>query len=65
MEEACVSKSLEANHGCLVKCTGLYADVWYSEQDNKMPDKIDDGDARLLKMLKDGECYDLKPEELS
>ena len=51
-----MSKALEANHGCLVKCAGLYADVWYSEEDNKMPHKIDDGDARLLKMLKDGEC---------
>ena len=54
MEEACVTKALEVNHGCQVKCTGLYADVWYSEEDNKLPDKIDDGNAMLLNMLKDG-----------
>ena len=57
MEEACVTKALKVNHGCQVKCTGLYADVWYAEEDNKIPDKIDDGNARLLNMLKDGEFY--------
>ena len=57
MEEACLKKAMEVNHGCQVKCTGLYADVWYSEEDNKIPDKIDDGNARLLKMLENGEFY--------
>ena len=46
---------MQANHGCLIQCTGLYADVWYSEEDNKIPDMINDGDAKLLAMLKVGE----------
>jgi len=54
MEEECVSKAVEGNYGCQVKCSGLYADVWYSEEDNKIPDKIDDVYTRLLNMLKDG-----------
>ena len=63
-EESCVTRAMQANHGCLVKCTGLYADVWYAEEDNKIPDKINDGDAKLLALLKVGElpqcCEDLK-----
>ena len=55
MEEVCVGKALEANHDCLMKCDGLYADVWYSEEDNKIPDQINGGDAALLQMLKEGE----------
>ena len=54
MEKTCVDNALNANHGCLVKCTGLYADVRYSEEDNKIPDMINDGDAKLLAMLKVG-----------
>ena len=53
-EESCVASALQANYGCLVKCTGLYADVWYSEEDNKIPDMINHGDAKLLAMLKVG-----------
>ena len=49
-----MASAMQANHGCLVKCTGLYADVWYSEEDNKIPDMINDGDAKLLAMLKAG-----------
>ena len=53
-EESCVASAMQANHGCLVKCTGLYADVRYSEEDNKIPDMINDGDAKLLALLKVG-----------
>ena len=49
-----MASAMQANHGCLVKCTGLYADVWYSEEDNKIPDMINDGNAKLLAMLKVG-----------
>ena len=63
-EDSCVENTMQAKNGCLVKCTGLYADVWYSEEDNKIPDKINDGDAKLLALLKVGElpqcCEDLK-----
>ena len=55
MEEACVTNSLKADHECLVKCSGLYADVLYSEDDNKLLDTISGGDATLLEMLKEGE----------
>ena len=54
MDEECVEKASEVDHGCQVKCTGLYADVWYSEEDTKLPDKIDGGNTMLLNMLKDG-----------
>ena len=54
---ACVTKALEVDFGCQVKCDGLYADVWYSEEDNQVPDKIENGDAALLNMLKDGELF--------
>ena len=54
---ACVTRALEVNYGCQVKCDGLYADVWYSEEDNQVPDKIENGDAALLNMLKDGELF--------
>ena len=57
MEEACVKNALNVNHGCLVECTGLYADVWYSEEDNKIPDMINEGNAKLLSMLKVGKHY--------
>ena len=53
-EELCVASAMQANYGCLVKCTGLYADVWYSEEDNKIPDMINDGNAKLLDLLKVG-----------
>ena len=53
-EESCVASAMQENQGCLVKCTGLYADVLYSEEDNKIPDMINDGDAKLLAMLKVG-----------
>ena len=49
-----MEKASEVDHGCQVKCTGLYADVWYSEEDTKLPDKIDGGNTMLLNMLKDG-----------
>ena len=49
-----MASAMQANHGCLVKCTGLYADVRYSGEDNKIPDMITDGDAKLLAMLKVG-----------
>ena len=54
-EESCVARAMQANHGCLVKCTGLYADVWHSEEDNKIHNMINDGNAKLLEMLKFGE----------
>ena len=57
LELACVTRALEVKHGCQVKCDGLYADVWYSEEDNQVPDKIENGDAALLNMLKDGELF--------
>ena len=54
-EDSCVENTMQAKNGCLVKCTGLYADVWYAEEDNKIPDMINDGEAKLLAMLKVGE----------
>ena len=54
MEESCVAKALKADSGCQAKCTGLYADVWYAEEENKMPDRVDDRDIMLLNMLQDG-----------
>ena len=57
MEEACVLKALQKDHACLVKCTGMYVDVWYQEEDNKTPDKIDGQDGMLLKMLQDGKVF--------
>ena len=49
-----MASAMQENHGCLVRCTGLYADVWYSEEDNTIPDMINDGNAKLLAMLKVG-----------
>jgi len=46
--------ALRATHDCLAKCTGLYADVWYSEEDSHIPEKIEEGDNMLLNMLKEG-----------
>ena len=43
-----------------MKCDGLYADVWYSEEDSQVPDKIENGDVALLNMLKDGELFPSK-----
>ena len=57
LELACVTRALEVDYGCQVKCDGLYADVWYSEEDYQVPDKIENGDAALLNMLKDGELF--------
>ena len=54
LEETCIARALQKDHGCLAQCTGLYADVGYSEEDHKMPDKIDNRDDMLLSMLKDG-----------
>ena len=54
VEETCIARALQKDHGCLPQCTGLYADVEYSEEDHKMPDKIDGRDEMLLNMLKDG-----------
>ena len=54
MEESCVAKASESEYGCQPKCTGLYADVWYAEEENKMPDRVDDRDNMLLNMLQDG-----------
>ena len=54
LEEACIARALQKDHGCLAQCTGLYADVGYSEEDYKVPDKIDGRDEMLLNMLKDG-----------
>ena len=54
MEESCVAKALEADYGCQDKCTGLYVDIWYAEEENKFPDKVDDRDSALLNMLQDG-----------
>ena len=56
MEESCVAKALKADSGCQAKCTGLYADVWYWE-DDKIPDRMDDRDNMLLHMLKDGKLF--------
>ena len=57
MEERCVAKALEADYGCQAKCTGLYADVWYAEEENKIPDRMDDRDNALLNMLQDGKSF--------
>ena len=57
LELACVTRAFEVDHSCQVKCDGLYADVWYSEEDKQVPDKIENGDAALLNMLKDGELF--------
>ena len=54
LEETCIARALQKDHGCLAQCTGLYADVGYSEEDHKVPDKIDSRDEMLLNMLKDG-----------
>ena len=54
LEENCIARALQKDHGCLAQCTGLYADVGYSEEDQKVPDKIDSRDEMLLNMLKDG-----------
>ena len=54
MEESCVAKAVDADCGCQAKCTGLYVDVWYAEEENKFPDKVDDRDSALLNMLQDG-----------
>ena len=54
MEQACLAEILTRNHSCLVKCAGLYADVWYAEGRDKTKDYIREGDAQLLEMLKDG-----------
>ena len=62
-EESCVARAMQAHHGCLIKCTGLYADVFYSEQDNKIPDMIHDVEAKLLAMLKVGELSTYKDFE--
>ena len=59
-EASCVATAMQGNHGCLVKCTGLYADVWYSEADNKITDTIKEGNAALLEMLKDGKISALR-----
>ena len=61
---ACVTRALEVDHGCQVKCDGLYADVWYSEEDKQVPDKIENGDAALLNMLKDGELFYLDHQSI-
>ena len=53
MEERCVAKALEADYGCQAKCTGLYADVWFAEEDDRMDDRVD----MLLDMLKDGKFF--------
>ena len=53
-EETCIVRALQKDHGCLAQCTGLYADVGYSEEDHKVPDKMDGRDEMLLNMLKDG-----------
>ena len=60
MEETCVANALNENHGCRIKCSGLYADVWYSEADNKITDTIKEGNAALLEMLKDGKISALR-----
>ena len=53
-EETCIARALQKDYGCLPQCTGLYADVGDSEEDQKVPDKIDSRDEMLLNMLKDG-----------
>ena len=55
LDDACVAKALQSDNKCLVKCSGLYADVWYSEADNKIKDQMQGRDDMLLNMLKDGE----------
>ena len=51
LEETCIARALQKDHGCLAQCTGLYADVGYSEEDHKVRDGRDE---MLLNMLKDG-----------
>ena len=53
-QQGCVARVAEEDHGCLVKCDGLYADVRHMEEDNKISDRLVEGERRLLHMLQDG-----------
>ena len=53
-QQECIARVAQEEHGCLVKCDGLYADVRHMEDANKLSDRVMYGDNRLLHMLKDG-----------
>ena len=55
-QQGCVARVAKEDHGCVVKCDGLYADVSRMEEANKIPDRVVEGERRLLHMLKDGDA---------